>query len=152
MGISQHSYYICQFTAIFRWYGHLLSLASYTWKRTLDFLTVTLPPFGGQIQAYQVDQLLETTGLDSQITPAGIMGCDLYTCLDIHVWPIQQYSGSLKLPTHWFRVTMLFMDSLSLINTSLSLAYVLLEVITTIRLYPSCNLPHRCQWRSFGGE
>ena len=46
---------------------------------------VTLPPFGGQIQAYQVDQLLETTGLDSQITPAGIMGCDLYTCLDIHV-------------------------------------------------------------------
>ena len=39
----------------------------------------------GQIQAYQVDQLLDTTGLDSQTTPADITGCDLYTCSDTHV-------------------------------------------------------------------
>ena len=81
VGISQHSYYICQFPAIFRLCEHLLSLASFIQKRTSDFLTVTLPlPISGQFWTYQVDQLLDTIRLGSPITPTDIMGCDLYTC------------------------------------------------------------------------
>ncbi len=86
VGISQHSYYICQFPAIFRLCGHLLSLASFIQKRTSDFLTVTLPlSRSGQFWTYQVDQLLDTIRLGSPSTPVGIMGCDLYTCSRTHV-------------------------------------------------------------------
>ena len=72
-----HSYYICQFTAIFR----------LMWA--FAFFSIPYPeknirlPHGhpttykcGQFWAYRVNQLLDTIRLGSPSTPTGIVGCD----------------------------------------------------------------------------
>ena len=86
VGISQHSYYICQFPAIFRlmWAFAFFSIL-YPEKNIRFPHSHPTTSRSGQFWTYQVDQLLETIRLGSPSTPVGIMGCDLYTCQGTHV-------------------------------------------------------------------
>ena len=98
----------------------------------------------GQFWAYQVNQLLDTIRLGSPITPTGMRVVSyihapklMYVLLSSSTMALRNFLPIAVYDDAFFR------SSRSLTNTNLSLAFVPLEVMASIRLYLLCNPPHR---------